>query len=185
VNTKCANYPYLEMVLKNSEPTFQDKIKMSIERIFKIQWAASEKPPVRYQNSPFREPTNQEWIALTILESVKTLSGSQLGIVMFQIFTTKNSGLPRSTKIADMISPVFGTQTFTLNSDNSIVTIQDGAIVEISGSETGDGGNPVLTIIFRAMELFPVGERKNYFQLNARVPFVADNVEGRTNARQK
>jgi hypothetical protein len=158
------NWPKLRMVLKGSEPeiepvtepTMQEKIAKSIKLIFSTHWALNTNPPViRYKDTLyFKQPASGEWVAMWILPSSKFLTGvtkvieRQLGIVMFQIFTTKNLGLPRAQTICDMIYAVFDNQTFTPNSD--------------------------LKIIFRPLEQKPVGERKGYFQLNATVPFVAD-----------
>ena len=66
---------------------------------------------------------------------------------------------------------------FTVNSDKSVTTFYNGKIEETVGAEIGGGGDPILTILFRPLETYPVGERKNYFQLNALMPFVADTLE--------
>ena len=146
------------MIPKSSEPPVEDKIARSIQEVFDARWKRMTNPiPVYCRNRPASVPTKRECIALTVVRgskiTTKNESGEtverQLGVVFFQIFTPTDAGLERATQIAGLISPVFGVEEVKTDS---------------------------IIILFRPLEIIPVGGRKGYFQLNARVPFVADTV---------
>lgn len=113
---------------------------------------------VKWPNTPFKQPTNGEWVVPTIVPGSgrQDSMGSpklerQLGIVTVQIFVPKNSGDRRARAIADTVASWFRYQTF---------------------KDDTTGTN----VILRAPEATKVGERADSYQLNLRIPFQAERL---------
>lgn len=114
--------------------------------------------PVKWPNTPWKQPTSGEWVTPTIVPGSgrQDSLGSptlerQLGLLMVQIFVPKNSGDRRARAIADVISDWFRYQTF---------------------KDDPTGTN----VILRAPELIKVGEKNDVYQLNLNIPFQAERL---------
>ncbi len=127
-----------------------------IEANLKTGWQGSSASavPVRWPNMPWKQPVLNEWIALKVIpgDGRQASLGSQklerqLGIVIVQVFTPKNSGTRRAADLADIVGSIFRYQTKT------------------------DSG---VSVIFRAPELGDVAERVDQYQANVKVPFQAE-----------
>lgn len=128
-----------------------------IETRFKTGWEAVYSTiPIRFKNVPWKQPTGGEWVSLSIIpgDGRQASLGSgklerQLGIVVVQIFTPKNTGSRRSYDLADAAATILRYQTL---------------------SEAG------VNVILRAPELANVGERMDNLQDNLKIPFQAEKI---------
>lgn len=128
-----------------------------IESALKTGWLASSASavPVRWPNVPWKQ-TATEWISLRIIpgDGRQASLGSgklerQLGIVIVQVFTPKNSGTRRAGVLSDIVGSIFRYRTVT---------------------DTG------VSVIFRAPELGDVAERMDQYQQNVKIPFQAEKI---------
>ncbi len=133
-------------------------VHKTIETTLKTGVLASAEPtlPIRWPNVPWKQPTAGEWIALKIVPGDgmqaslgQTKLSRQLGLVMVQVFTPKNSGTRRALDLADLIGSIFRHQTKT-SSD--------------------------VSVIFREPQMGDVGERMDNFQTNVQIPFQGERI---------
>lgn len=128
-----------------------------IARIVEVKFATDyTATPVRFRNVPFKQPPAGEWIAPSVIpgDGVQASLGDsklerQLGVLMVQVFTPKNSGDRRAKALADLVAALFRYKTIA------------------------DSG---VNVIFRAPAVGDVGERIDSYQVNVNVPFQAEKI---------
>lgn len=162
-----------------------EEISKLIESLFKTQWDAitPTAPAMKYENVSFVQPTSGEWATMTIIpgSSTQISMGSQkverqLGIVIFQIFTPKNSGTRRAKVIEDLIAGIFRYKMFSIAHDGTIATNVNGMVITVVNPDLIASSDVSSTILFRSPEPIAVGDRIDFYQQNLKVPFQADKL---------
>jgi hypothetical protein len=87
---------------------------------------------VKFENVPFKQPSEDSWVALTILSgngeqiSIGTGSASRLkrfaGIIQIDIYTKENVGTKTAKDLADTIAAIFDSVQFSNGSSGTILT---------------------------------------------------------------
>lgn len=134
-----------------------------LETRFKSYWESippegfgSGTPPLFFENTPERQPTDGMFLRFTILFAVgqQASLGSrplefQDGEVIVQVFAKKDTGTRSATKLADFVA---------------------------AGLRYGQLNESGVVVSFRTPQVVPVGSRKTHYQLNVRVEFRAQHI---------
>lgn len=108
--------------------SFEDE-RHAIEGRFEDNYSSTD---VKFENTPFKQPSEASWVALTILPgngqqmSIGTGSSSRLkrfaGIIQIDIFTKENVGSKAARDLADTVAAVFDSVQFSNGSSGTITT---------------------------------------------------------------
>lgn len=108
--------------------SFEDE-RHAIEGRFEDNYTSTD---VKYENTPFKQPSEASWAALTILpgngEQISLGTGSTgrlkrfAGIIQIDIYTKENVGTKTARNLADTIAAIFDSVQFSKGSSGTITT---------------------------------------------------------------
>ncbi len=141
----------------NGAPSIFEITRKLLETAFKTYWAANvASVPLTFDNTPFAQPANSEWVRFTILPGAgvqASIGGAprefQTGIVVVQIFTAKNTGTRRASVLADFVAK--GLRYRQMQASGIVVDAE-------------------------APQGVPVGDRTDIYQTNVQVRFRAQHI---------